>query len=716
MDPDRNWGKMETNRPDALPSEDAQMVKGGVLEKCPLPNCMFNDQDLIPALEYAKDIDRKNLLNLLNYTHFVEGTVLVHLRHQSDGHSILLRAYPRPCLGSQFSGYWAHGSLPGLELDCYRFRHLIIEDGKSMIVVVAEQYAMGRDAFTIELPEKSLVVVRRKAKRHTCREVMAELVQNRLEACGELLDFNTFGFRIKISPESSYAFDLFDPGTLVTVRLKRAEQVFFTGMCRCIRKQGDHPDKEVVLGSEADQINRFNKKKIRNPRQQLVSSSTVSFDHPLLRRMVHLEVHDVSTSGFSVYEKADEEVLFPGMIVPDLMINLAGALKMKCVAQVIYRLLEEEKGIRCGFAILDMDIETYSRLTHILSNALDPHSFVSHDVDMDALWRFFFDSGFIYPEKYHLIQANREDFKETYRRLYLENPEIARHFTYQKDGVIYGHISMVRAYHRAWLIHHHATRAMDRRRTGFMVLKQIMHYLNDMYRLPFAKMDFVLSYFRPENKFPNRVFGGFAETLKDARGCSMDSFSYMPFTSPSRRCCLDAGWSLQDCTDAGVLELRRWYNEKSGGLLLDALGLGRDDPGDESLEDVYARLGFVRTLRVAALIHDGALKAALILNKSEKGFNLSGLLHCIKVLVTDSDGLPWDVLSCALCQLADAHKMEGCPVLIYPLEYVERNDLPYQKLYHLWILNVQYGNAFLEYMQQRYKTNFGGDRSRPTFE
>ena len=80
------------------------------------------------------------------------------------------------------------------------------------------------------------------------------------------------------------------------------------------------------------------------------------------------------------------------------------------------------------------------------------------------------------------------------------------------------------------MIHHHAARIMDSKRPGFMVLKQIMYYMNDMYRLPSAHMDYVMCYFRPENRFPDFVFGGFAKTLKNSQGCSMDLFSYLTYT------------------------------------------------------------------------------------------------------------------------------------------------------------------------------------------
>jgi len=79
-----------------------------------------------------------------------------------------------------------------------------------------------------------------------------------------------------------------------------------------------------------------------------------------------------------------------------------------------------------------MDVTTYGKLSNILGNMLDPCLHVSDEINMDALWEFFFETGFIYPSKYNLIEPHRNDFKETYRKLYQDKPEIASHMTYQK--------------------------------------------------------------------------------------------------------------------------------------------------------------------------------------------------------------------------------------------------------------------------------------------
>jgi hypothetical protein len=108
-------------------------------------------------------------------------------------------------------------------------------------------------------------------------------------------------------------------------------------------------------------------------------------------------------------------------------------------------------------------------------------------------------------------------------------------------------------------------------------------------------MDYVMSYFRPENKFPNTVFGGFAKDTKDPQGCSMDLFSYLPYTGLSLGAQLPEGWFLKECSTSDLWELNNFYSHHSGGLLLEALGLMKEeDSSEESLEEIYNRLGFLR--------------------------------------------------------------------------------------------------------------------------
>jgi hypothetical protein len=672
-----------------------------------LPPWLFQHQDLINTLESAKPVDREALINKLNHIHFTNGYILVHLSNPEYQENILLRAYPDSCLGKELTCRWAENPLPAIDLENYRIMNLIVDEGRSMILIPAFLKEKNGERLIIRLPEISYNLSRRRAKRYICSNVIVDLIQSGLMAKGELLDFSPIGFRIRISAKSSGFLHLFNSDELVTIHFWKEKQIIFSGFCRCIRHEGKLSYNEMVLLPIEEKINRFKKRQIRNPRQQLVPSPVIMFDHPLFKKRVQLEVDNISTSGFSVYEESNERVLISGLIIPDLTINFSGALKIKCDAQVLYCLEEDGKRIRCGLSILDMDLNSYSRLAHVLLNALDPHAYVSSEVDMGELWEFFFDTGFIYPTKYRLIQSYRENLKETYRKLYQENPEIAKNFTYQRNGHIYAHISMIRAYEKTWMMNNHAGRNRESGLAGFIVLKQMFHYLYDMHRLPSANMDYAMSYFRPENKVPNLVFGRFAKYLKNVRGCSMDLFAYLPHTSFSLGVQFPDEWSLKECSAFDLWQLNRFYNRYSGGLLLEAMGLGQAETGDESLGKVYSRLGLVRKWKTYSLTHMNELNAVLIVEQSDMGIHLSEILNSIKIMVINTEGLPWSVLSTAISKLASNYEMDRVPVMFFPFDYVRIMDVPYEKQYLAWVLNVGYGDEYMEFMYRKLRIGYG---------
>ena len=97
------------------------------------------------------------------------------------------------------------------------------------------------------------------------------------------------------------------------------------------------------------------------------------------------------------------------------------------------------------------------------------------------------------------------------------------------------------------------------------------------------------------------------------------------------------------------------------------------------------------------------LKAVLIANRSDPGLSLSNFLNGIKILVNDTDGLPWETLSAAISQLAGLYTIDKIPILLYPSSYLDAKGIPFEKQYNLWILAVHYGREFGEYMMANTK-------------
>jgi len=668
------------------------------------PPWLFKHKNLNETLDLTKRVEESFLRNKLNYIHFMDRKLLVLLRHPRYEELLTVTAKPGPCTGGEVTCELLvdRASLPYLKR--YAFLHLIINDGQSVILIPITLTKIYENEFSFRLPKEGYSVGQRQVRRYSCQRIHVELIQRGLTIKGELLDYSSKGFCVRIGHVPRGIFD-WSPGSelLTLVHLRRDQQNLFSGLCQCLRQQDDVSFTDIVLAPARNPSRHHDREQVRRVAKDIPLSPVISFVHPFIGKKTHLDVFDISTSGFSVCEKANEDVLIEGMIISDLTIEFAGSLKMDCSAQVVGRYEEDEGTIRSDFVILDMAINAYSQLCHILANTKDSHAYISREVDMDALWEFFFEAGFIYPRKYGILQHNRESFKETWSKLYREDIEISKYVTYQKNGRIYGHISMLRAYEKTWMIHHHASRKLRGGIAGIIVLRQLMEYLNDMHGLPSANMDYVMSHFRPQNKFPNIVFGDFARGLGDPSACSMDLFTYFPFKRGECETKLPKRWSVDPCSPFDLWELNRFYSSHSGGLLIDAMGLCSASSTAGELEKVYASLGLSRSWTAYALKYKEELIAVLIVDRSDIGFNLSELLNAIKVIVVSSDYLDWAILSTAIQKLIHGFEADVIPILCYPFEYIESMGIPYEGQYYAWTLSVRYGRQFMKYVNDKFK-------------
>ncbi|NLD81358.1 MAG: hypothetical protein BWX99_01493 [Deltaproteobacteria bacterium ADurb.Bin151] len=662
----------------------------------------FHHHDLVQNLDAKKTVSQRKLINLWNNIHFMDGTVQVHLRHYHNNKEILVEAYPVPCSDQSMTCYWPEKNRSFVENA--KILNIILMDGLTVFLLPAKIKDSQEDHFTITIPDKAYVLGKRQARHFNCHGVRATLVQDGFQAQGQLTDFSSRAFTIKVRPEGIGSFRWFNADRLSTINLYRNGRMVCSVYCRCIRQTADQGIREIVFSPTTSQINRFLKKKWRNPRVGVNPRPNITFEHPLISKNIQLDIKNLSSSGFSIELSAEEDVLMPGMIIQDLKMNFSGALPISCKAQVLYRRREKKNLICYGFVILDMDVVAYNRLSHIVMNILDPSIHVADEVDADRLWEFLFDSGFIYPQKYNIIHANRQMMKQTYQRLYRDNPEITTQITYQRNGRIYGHASMIRSYRRTWMVHHLAARPLGKKRTGLQVLKSIMHYFNGLYRLPTVGMDYMMFYFRPENSFPDHFFGGFARHFKNPRACSMDLFSYLNYPTTCSRKPLPNGWSLGECTATDLEELDFFYRNTSNGLLLDVLRLDKDSEEGVQLAELYARQGFIRSCHSLALSQHGRVKAVLVVNQSNVGLSLSDFLNGLKILVTDAAGLPWPVLSAAISQVVGCYRVEQIPILVYPSDYFKTQEVPFfQKKYNLWIIDAHRAREYSEYMMENIK-------------
>jgi hypothetical protein len=657
-------------------------------EKKALSPLSFRKDFTQTFLENAKKVEIEKIVNDLNYIHFCGDTIMISLKHPKHRDSILLAARPEPCLDSYVNCLW-HSDVCNLRFESCTLECFFLNDGDSFILVPCEITEINEKFVSIHITDKGSLLERRKIKRCPGKQVSVELMQKGFVARGVLRDFNPRTLRISVEPDRSCSFNWFNPEDSSFLNLMDGGQTIMACNCKVLRQNGTASSGEIVLMPDIQPMNRFPRKDIRPERHHLNPSPKIVFEHPLSKREIHRTVYDISYSGLAVDEPAEEAVLLPGLIIPRLEIYFPGGLKLPCNAQVVYCREIDENKVRCGIAFLDMDIPTYGSLTQLLSNIQDPGNNISGDLDLHALWEFFFHTGFIYPKKYKLVKSYIDKFKEVYKKIYQATPEIAVNYTYEKNGKIFAHLSMLKGYEKAWMLHHHAARITSRR-MGIGILKLMVNYVNGIYRLPKPSMQYVIGYFRPDNHFPEMVYGKFAREHRDPTGCSLDLFAYMTFKFQTSKGLPD-GWVLRESTPEDIWEFDKFYRMASGGsstegggLLIDAFGL-REHDANKVVIELYHKLGFERNISLYSLLDADGLKAVFIVNQADLGMNLSELLNSIKIIVLDEEGVSWEVITAAVNDFNTSYKLETIPVMVYPFEFAQKSGIPYEKQYNVWI-------------------------------
>ena len=63
-----------------------------------------------------------------------------------------------------------------------------------------------------------------------------------------------------------------------------------------------------------------------------------------------------------------------------------------------------------------LDIQDQVKQVALLDQAKDKNSYICNNVNLDELWNFFFDTGFIDPDKYAFIQKNKRTIKNLIKK------------------------------------------------------------------------------------------------------------------------------------------------------------------------------------------------------------------------------------------------------------------------------------------------------------
>lgn len=647
-------------------------------------------------------VSLSQLINKLNRLNFNEEPVIFNLKHRKHGHTIAMQAHPRPCMDAELECNWLEEEEGNDQrLQSYDLTNFTMTDGQKLIQVEPSLVSINARQITVRLPEESLEARARTFKRYKCPDIKAKVVANSAVYHGSLLDFNAFYLRVALQADSPQTFDWINGNIPINLTLADTSRVVYVGDCNIVRHTNGRTQREYVLKPSRNQFPRFQAREHRSERRDLLPNLNVAFTHPITRKTISLKMVDISGAGFALIEPYAEATLLPGMILEDVGIYLTSRSKLSCTAQVIHRAqLPDSNLVKVGLALLDIDPMEHMELVSLLQQAKDPGTYVSNRVDTDALWDFFFETGFIYPQKYASMVDHKDEFKETYAKLYTQHPKIARHFIHMEHNRILGHFAMLRLYEKTWCLHHHAALG-GYRKSGLLVLDRICEFINDTHFIDSANTQYTTGFYRTNNKFPVKFYGGATEYMNNPKACSIDDFAYLKFemTPTDDDWDTEGRWELTATRKGDLVDLRGYYEKVSGGLMLDAFDLTPESMGTCSLPEEYANSGFKREVHLMSIRKNGELKAILAINKTDIGLNFSDLTNAMQVFVVDGCGFKQKDFKFMLSLAALKFQIKKFPVMVFPTAYMTNNDIPFEKTYRCNIISSQSWDDYMRYLR-----------------
>ena len=712
------WSTADLEHSSMLPSSPWGITAAsGAVKHDPFPQIPSHDDlplkkidPTVIAAAFAQEpkISKKILINLINHKHFTKELISIHVRNTQTQEEFLQYGEPGPFLDDNVTIRFAD---PGaFDPQYHTPLNVIIDNRKSLIVFPINLQSVHQREMVIRFPEKAYAYSKRQAMRHACEGVQAEIFQGQVNDFGVLEDINPYNLRIRFKNKQ----DL-NSGMPLFLKLYHKKRTYFFGEGRIVRSSKD--GKELIVEPVHNHRPVLEPRKYPSFRVRIIPEPLIRFVHPLCGVEQQYKIEDISTSGFSITVPDKESLLIPGMIIPSLILQLPGMLNhLKCTVQVIYRRKQKKDLAKYGFYILDMSLHEQRLLYDAVSKVVDPNVNLTGKVNMDSLWELFFESGFIYPDKYGIISPYKEKLKDVYRKLYEEGQDIFSHLTYQDQGQIFGHLSMVKAYENSWIIHHLAARPLRGKRTGLKTLNHFVNYLDCLYRLPDSSktMRYNFCYYRPENSFSDFYFGGVCKIFNNREICSMDLFGYMPMDVSPEEKPLPAGWHLEPFSNDDLMQMRNYYEGAGGGMMLDAYALeyrtvehekllGSSTGHPLSIKAMYEKIGLWRDCKVYSIKHQQVFKAALIVDTSDLGVNMSELLNSIKVIIIDKD-LPWPILQNTVSRLGKIYESEKIMILIYPYDYLKQQGVECKKRYNFWVLNTNLDSRSMDIIKKRAMT------------
>ena len=260
--------------------------------------------------------------------------------------------------------------------------------------------------------------------------------------------------------------------------------------------------------------------------------------------------------------------------------------------------------------------------------AVYPGVKVAHDATFEEVWDLFLESGFLYPEKVSRLDPVLPEIRHTVRTLIEANGCCFATVVLRDAATVDAHMSIVQTHERTWMVQHLAARPMSARRfdASARLTLGFTYYGRMRPDIGWVKM-----FFRPNNPWPSRVFGGFARRIADAPTSDLRTWRYLTASTAGPAAGTPSGIAVHPADASELPLVAEWFGARGRTVEVEANDLDPRRLGLPVMAAAYSRKGLHRRRECLVARRAGVPCGFALLEISSLGLNLSELTNTFTV-------------------------------------------------------------------------------------
>ncbi|WNG32262.1 PilZ domain-containing protein [Archangium violaceum] len=470
----------------------------------------------------------------------------------------------------------------------------------------------------------------------------------------------------------------------------------------------EHTSYEDGLWSVAlpRELVRYRHRKLR--RAPAWGGCAAHFAHPLWPQVrVERELMDISYEGLSFATQPGEDLMYPGLVLPEVTVGLPGKDPVRVRAEV-RNIIGTSLGRRCGLRVEPLNEEEGARWRWLVEEQSHPNTRVKGPWNQGT-WELFERSGYFRlsgksPADFERMQA---EYRDAHERLE-GHPRLGYRVVRPMPSgeSVEASLSWLKPYSGSWLGHQLARQQPRNEK----LRSTARDALRDVYLRGFepAQIDpevkWFLAYCEANVRWVKFTAFDFAEWYQHTGQACMVPFRFME-ADARREWSMPEGFSLSAPTEAERTELFERLKATRPEAYREALDLVPERFDLAELKRQWSEAKLTRERDVLVARKDGRALAVGVMETAHAGLNLFNVLNGLRIipLVDEASAEGQEAMLALLAGAAEWYRARGLDVFVHYVEtehtgYTEQARLADLGEGRIWILSTQLLPDFIEHL------------------